>query len=218
MLFVEMFNFCLRGLSHCPMDDLVLFSHRLRWSSGAGDKPLTVNSWLKVDATFADAALLAAGGNAILQLAQRWAEGKGYGHSDQQAAALLWQVCSDRGDLPLTPLHDLPEPGPPDRKCSMLSTGTKPWASLPRCVSTAVLSVGTVHPRPLGWGDEILGCTSSPVVPVHCRALSHWALQTEEPCKRLGHSAEAAAKIWKLLSNSSRTTFRPHQTHWAPRA
>lgn len=130
MLFVEMFNFCLRGLSHCPMDDLVLFSHRLRWSSGAGDKPLTVNSWLKVDATFADAALLAAGGNAILQLAQRWAEGKGYGHSDQQAAALLWQVCSDRGDLPLTPLHDLPEPGPPDRKCSMLSTGTKPWASL----------------------------------------------------------------------------------------
>lgn len=127
---VEMFNFCLRGLSHCPMDDLVLFSHRLRWSSGAGDKPLTVHSWLKVDATFADAALLAAGGNAILQLAQRWAEGKGYGHSDQQAAALLWQVCSDRGDLPLTPLHDLPEPGPPDRKCSMLSTGTKPWASL----------------------------------------------------------------------------------------
>ena len=75
-----MFTFCLRGLSHCSIDDLALFSHRLQWSSDAGDKPLTQR----------------------FLLAQRWAEGKGYGHSDQRAATMLWQICSDRGGLPLS--------------------------------------------------------------------------------------------------------------------
>ena len=88
-----------------------------------------INTWLKVRSSFYDAAILAAAGIAIMKLAQRWASRKGF-ESDCATAALLQQVFTDTGYLPMPPLHQLPGPGPPDHDCSMLSCGIKAWTSL----------------------------------------------------------------------------------------